>query len=187
MKDGMYGADGGAGRSRRLPAAAGSPVRRSLAMGAACAPAGLVVGVFADRLGAPDGPQVMWAYGLLAAFFTGFLAWRGLAAVRPGVLRGAVAGAVTGALSPAMCSVLMSAMERAQDALAGLPVGPGAVFKGFFLAVLMGLISLYYAGGVTVPVGAAIGAVLGAIQRRRAERTAPPEQGARPGAFPRRT
>jgi hypothetical protein len=185
MKDGMYGAPGPAGRSRLTGAATGSPVRRSLAMGAACAPAGLVVGAFADRLGAPDGPQVMWAYGLLAAFFTGFLAWRGLAAMRPGVLRGAAAGAVTGALSPATCSALMSAMERAQDALAGVPVGPGAAFKGLFLAVLMGLVSLYYAGGATVPLGAAIGAVVGAIQRRLAERSAPPDQGPRPGVPPR--
>jgi hypothetical protein len=153
-------------------------------MGGICAPAGLVIGMFADRLGSPDGPGHMWLYGALAAFATGGLAWRALAAARPGIVRGAAAGAATGLLSPAVCSVLLSAVERARDILAGVPVGPGAAVKGFFLAVLMGLLSLYYAGWVTIPAGAALGAVLGALQKRRVlpplpDRPASPPEGPR--------
>ena len=183
MKDGMDDGRAMVKRPRQGSAAAGSPARRSLAVGGVCAPAGCAVGFSADRLAAPGTPYVMWFYGALAAFLTGWLLWRALAATRPGVVRGAVAGAFTGVLAPAVCSVILSVAARVQDVLAGAPVGPGAAVQGFFLAVLMGLLSLYYAGWVTVPLGAAIGAVAGALQKRRALPSLP-DRSARPGGAP---
>ncbi|MEF3696808.1 hypothetical protein [Desulfolutivibrio sp.] len=140
--------------------------RRSLAMAAACAPAGLVVGAFADSLASPGAARTMWLYGAAAAFATGYVAWRSMVAARPGLFRGAVAGAAVGVVSPAVCSVFISAVEGVQGILAGMPAGPGLLFKSLAIAAGMGVFSLFYAGWATVPAGALLGAVLGVIQKR---------------------
>ncbi len=155
-----HSADGVGGRLSRALS------RRSLAMGAACAPAGLLVGAFADHLAPPDVARTMWLYGAAAAFATGYLVWRGMVAARPGLFRGAFAGAAAGVAAPAVCSVFISAVEGVQGILAGMPAGPGLLFKGLAIAAGMGALSLFYAGWVTVPAGAILGAVLGALQKR---------------------
>jgi hypothetical protein len=47
-----------------------------------------------------------------------------------------------------------------------MPAGPGLLFKGLAIAAGMGALSLFYAGWVTVPAGALLGAVLGELQKR---------------------
>jgi len=143
-------------------------VRRSLAMGAACVPVGLIIGSIGDNLGPTDGPQTLWLYGAAAAFVTGYLVWRGMAAARPGFFRGAVAGAAAGVLGPAVCSVLMTAVGRVQDVLAGGTIGIELLAKALIVAIAMGGLSLYYAGWGTIPAGVLLGAVLGALQKRSA-------------------
>ncbi|NDY57985.1 hypothetical protein G3N56_14715 [Desulfovibrio sulfodismutans] len=154
--------------------------RRSLAMAAACAPAGLVVGAFADSLASPGPAQTMWIYGAAAAFATGYVVWRSMVAARPGLFRGAVAGAAVGVAAPAVCSVFISAVEGVQGILAGMPAGPGLLFKSLAIAAGMGAFSLFYAGWATVPAGALLGAVLGALQRRSSRLAPGPTPGARP-------
>lgn len=155
-------------------------VRRSLAMGAACVPVGVVIGAMGDNLGPPDGPRTLWLYGAAAAFVTGYLVWRGMVAARPGFFRGAVAGAAAGVLGPAVCSVFMTAVGRAQDVLAGGTIGIELVIKALIVAIAMGGLSLYYAGWGTIPAGVLLGAVLGVLQKRSARSAPGGTTGARP-------
>ncbi len=134
-------------------------------MAAASAAAGLVVGALADGVVLGGAAGRFWLYGALAAFVVGYMLWHAVVAGRPGLWRGVAAGAATGVFAPVVCAVLVIVGDHALGVFHGGSIGPGSLLKNMLIAVGIGYFSLYYVGWATIPTGAAIGLVLGGIQR----------------------
>jgi hypothetical protein len=147
-------------------------LRRSLKMGVLCLPIGGAVGAWIAGTALGEGYDLFLLYAPLAAFLAGTLLWLGIAARRPGRVKGALAGFLAGCFGHWICWYLVIAHNRIGHLLTGgflssLGEPPMDLFTALWGAAIYSFWSLIVMGWATMSIGAGIGYFLG--RRQEAE------------------
>ncbi len=160
--------------------------RASAIMGMCCMPVGLAMGIYVMRgsLGSDYGAFVFAAP--VAAFLSGTLCWWAVVARRADARRwrAVMAGALAAGLGHWLCWYLLFVHAYVWNAITGAPPAVSGPIVNPLMAVagsgLYALLSLYFFGWITVPVGALIGWGLAQLNSRQpgtsAGTPAPPER-----------